>query len=250
MIISLHLDKCNNINCLNQDICYHNNKYFSNETFNVPKAKIYELLKNEDIIIYDALSKVHEYNIDLLHTYKNYNVTIEFGTLLESKLAGQTYKYKDNVFISCNENDITCNSFKPYNKIHLYKWDINDKSLEKLVNTVENTHFVFDRDSLNDSRLKIITEIYLKYMYQKETTNSIDSCIENLIINGECPYKNHNYIDITYDNTSRLCPFKKQGFPIKFEFNDIETCIKDIINNINHLDKNYKCSLIKYFKGK
>jgi len=207
MIVSLHLENCTNIFCPNIKECYHLKKDFTTQSLCIPKMKLYELLEHKDITIYDSVTDINEYHKGLI-LYDNYNMTVPVDSCFIDGCFNNSY-LKPNVYITVHYGQLFSDQLDAINKIYLYKW-IEPVTLDRLYNSANNTHFVFDRETLNASRISEIIQVYMKY--REKTTNSIDSCIENLILNGCCPYKNGNYIDITYDNTYRICPFAKQSF--------------------------------------
>lgn len=243
-IVSLHFQDCKK-HCQNKSVCYllkrdHNGP--SLNTFTIRTA-ILEL----GYQVYESIcDKLTPYHFGMLNKYKNYNITISCNNFDK-----ELYNYKNQVQLSVySEKDI-----KKYQGLKLL-YLIFDKKTENILHkNIKNVNIIIDIDYIKNNRnllRKIVScnhryysndKVEILYGYNncynmddpKDKNISFDSCLSSWIINGKCPYKNNNYIDIGLDGV-RTCPFQKKAQKLD-------------LNNLFNIENKNNCIYNKFFKG-
>lgn len=224
-IVSLHLQICHH-ECVNRFCCYHINKKWSNGVILDADREINSLLCipnssiHESICFLSGNSKIY----DKLLNFKNYNITISCNIIPESFL------FYDQIQVTVyNLHQIR--KFKEYQKLYLVR-NLDDLNfMYELFNKyTDRLHFLFNQNLFKTNKINI-PELINKFQNRKDDKQSLDSCFTGYLINGECPYSYNNYIDITFDNTIRKCPYLETGIKIEkpiVEYFNLEhkpTCI-------------------------
>jgi len=78
-----------------------------------------------------------------------------------------------------------------------------------------NIHFPIEHKWAADNKEKLLTLIK-EWNVSFDKTLSLDSCLENYILNNKCVYS-ENYIDVRFDGTVRRCPFSDESHPINYD---------------------------------
>jgi len=203
-------------NCSNLDVCYHRNKSISlKSTKGVLPINFREQMLSQGYIIHESkctpLTIWHE---NLLKMYPNYHITIPYQLFEQSKIIIPIKQVQITIYTKEQALKIL-----NYQKLFLIK---NNQTLQYVINEglwntpYSHMHFCIDQNWITKKKLQ---EIFYYRMLSNSSNISIDSCADSWITNGRCPYSNGSYIDITYDNTLRTCPFNKIGIPISKIYN-------------------------------
>lgn len=228
-IISLHLQRCSGY-CPNASSCYHMQKEKRDTLIENPIQFTYRCVAS-GATVYDSVCNLQEYHIDLLSNYANYNMTISAREMIKG------YHIKDRVQVSVYDC-VDLYNFSEYQKLFLIK---DTKSYLQFKDWLGNKdygrlHFIFDQSRLTAE----VLECSIRLFNEKACNGqSMDSCVTSFLINGECPYSNHNYIDISSDRTIRKCPYDIRGI----EFQE-ESEIEELFN----LTFKPKCKYTEFFE--
>lgn len=240
-ILSLHLERCSS-RCPNKDVCYHIKKKFSYNniinSYSITSYIDFICSENKDITVYDSVCSIDELNtkviIENLKIHKNYNITISCKHLPNS--TNITEDIIDQIQLSVYSL-LDCIKYKNYQKLFLIKdKESYDLFLTLLDCKIGRIHFNIDKDTITRETLFSIIK---EFTYKRTEETSLDSCLESLLVNGECPYLT-NYVDLSFDSTIRKCPFEKNGIQITDELHSY----KDMINILNKTEQN-ECRLQK-----
>ena len=207
-IVSLHLEKCNRSSCVNRSLCYHVGKNIDTNCTVFPFSfSIIKLLKF-GCKVYDSIcNRVEVRHLQLLERFPNYNITIP-AELFRPELSD----HKDQVQISV-WTGLHNIEFKDYWKLYLIKSDDTLSSACRFITmNVPKLHYILALEYVAKTSVTVL--VGKKLDLGDTQTISLDSCLTSWILNGRCPYKHYNYIDLTYDGTMRTCPFDMQGFDI------------------------------------
>lgn len=256
-VISLHLQGCFAY-CQNAPVCYHKNKVLLHHeiTRDVQNALRIRLL--------EAGYKVHEsicdlstkYYTDLAKEYSNYNITVSCNELSE-------YRHHDFGFRKKIINEIKeqvqvsvyypeeVQEYKEFQKLFLIK-DYNSLQLAYDLMKIETgrLHFLIDKSFLEQEDIKSVIMCFTgKFQSRKDSEQSADTCLTSWIINGHCPY-DKDYLDITFDQTARKCPYSKKGIEMVNTELDTIKAYMDVDVRYHHvIDPIFSCIYQKVFKG-
>jgi len=108
--------------------------------------------------------------------------------------------------------------FKTIQKIFLIKnvetFNIA-KNIFELPKSYSKIHFVLEQQFVKDNK-DLILALVSAWNNCTNKTLSLDSCLQNYVLNGTCAYKD-NYIDIRYDGSVRRCPFSDEYHDINYD---------------------------------
>jgi hypothetical protein len=193
------------------------------------------------------------YFISLLEEHSNYNITAS-SLLFDSDYTKYFNRRTDlinQLQVSVYTN-IDIVKFENYQKLFLIK-DYNSFVLSnELMNEMTGKlHFLIDQNLIRQSSGKqFLADIIKNFHSRKDKQQSCDTCLTSWVVNGHCPYENSNYIDITFDNTIRKCPYAKKGIKVNsVDLSQIESYMK--LNLWDHIDidPTFKCIYHELFKG-
>lgn len=207
-VISLHLQRCWGY-CPNASSCYHMKKEIETYKNLEDEHSIAEECIRSGATVHDSVCSLSLRHIDWLEKYANYNVTL---SCFEMRKYKKLYEFKNQIQVTVYEyNDLI--EFIDYQKLFLIK---NLKSFLQFCNWIGKDfgrlHFLLDQAIVNET---IIQELIEHFNDKASEGQTLDSCLTSYLVNGECPYKDGNYIDITYDGTVRSCPYARKGNVLK-----------------------------------
>jgi hypothetical protein len=214
-VVSLHMQKCEG-NCPHSSCCYHLKKNINQEQEN-KKSNLFTCSmivgsRKYGYTIYDSRCKpLEDHDFKLLTKNPNYNITISYNDICNEKI-GTLLKYKDQLQITVytSEQILILHEFQ---KLFLVKdrgsWHHCFNIIDDKTDNIGRLHFPIN---ISDKYVRLSLPVLIKHFNENARPGlSLDSCLTSWIINGKCPYNNDNYVDITYDLTTRKCPFNKNG---------------------------------------
>lgn len=211
-IVSLHLEKCERTHCKNRKICYHVNKHIITNTSSLANIYPFEfsikkILKLGCKVYESICIRLTDRHLDLLQEFKNYNVTIPYDLMVP-----ELSNYRSQVQVSVYDKSQIYNIGNTFWKLFLIKDNITLNEANSYINmNIPQMHYILALDYIKESKVPITVLVGKKL---EKTVLSLDSCLTSWILNGRCPYKHYNYIDLTYDGTLRTCPYSKKGMDI------------------------------------
>jgi regulator of RNase E activity RraB len=214
-VISLHLQECSGY-CPNASSCYHIKKEINTE----------ENL-DEDKIRLDAIKTGHEvhesicfygpHHKDLLQIYKNYNITL--SAMVVKLYFKELYPFKEQIQVTVYD-DADIYLFSEWQKLFLINDEKNLRLFDEFLGrSTSRLHFLLDQEFITPARIVFLYEEFEKRASDGQT---LDSCLTSWLVNGECPYEDGQYLDITYDASLRLCPYAKRGVMGNLDKNIVE----------------------------
>ena len=251
-LLSTHMDKCSINNCPHREICYHikrkdtgtrcDSPDMNKKITNISKQAdhIYESICNEKNIINYIKAQISNVK-DLKFDKKKYNITktMSYNTYqqylpLFKKLINIMNIKQIDKFIEYHKCQITVYNITQIQSLHYNVQKLllikDQKTYEYALHILSknfiqynNIHFPIYQEWARKNPVKLMTLID-KWNNRINKTISLDSCLENMLINHKCVYM-ENYIDINYDGTYRKCPFEIEGKPIT---DDIDSMYNDI----------------------
>ncbi len=224
-IISVHGDKCG-FDCPHAAVCYHRRKdeqELDTKTLRKIMIDIFSNVKDAEVYIsvcsYSDFAMCSMLASTLTETNVNFTLPVTlwrankaFSAAVSSKLQVTVYNMEDIIEIG---NDVQ--------KLYLIKDDETFNTAMTIMTdeSVSNIHFPIDQNYATKENLTIILKAWKK---MKDTTITIDSCLENFVVHGKCVYSD-NYVDVNYDGTYRKCVFEKKGFKMRKDLT-----LNDMIN--------------------
>jgi hypothetical protein len=241
--VSIHGSACE-FECPHAAVCYHRKKdKVPIGSFNISNI-VDDILDNKEYSIYMSVCSASDYvrGIYLLNNFNNVNITIPVGLLNNKQLNYVNCDCLDNsdriqVTVSTMADIVLVGN--KIQKLFLIK---DDESFSTAVDIlkhghIDNIHFPIEQEYIKLSKLLTLIGAWRDC---KNTTISLDSCLENFVVHGKCVYLD-DYVDINYDGTYRKCPFKKTGKIIR----DSDT-VESMINDNDEVD----CIYSKLFGGR
>lgn len=225
-IISLHPFKCET-KCPNSKVCYHLNRWCEKRW---DHKKIQSLCKEayrSDNDVHIAVCNFNEARFVVYNMleYSNINMTISinvYNKLVKTydPISKKTYgellnECKDRLQVTVYYIQEIIDLKNDFQKLYLIKSEATFIVAKWLMKkeAVKNIHFPIAQDwaSKNKDKLEKLIVVWTRI---KDKSITIDSCLENYLMNGRCGYID-NYIDINYDITVRRCPFEVKGTSCK-----------------------------------
>ena len=228
-IISVHNHKCTT-GCPHKDVCYFvNGKHFDelppknnvieeaidnmSEDFEVhysgcdpmPSMATYasNCSGNEDERhMTMSVNEYKKFKADKSNIFKNkdFDKNVQMTVYTLKDLQKEEYKDIQKMFLIKNEEtfQIACEVFMDYENFN-------------------NIHFPIEHTWAEENVSKLTTLVAeWNKIRDKENNISLDSCLENYLLNGTCVYAD-NYIDLRYDGSVRRCPFSDEFHKIDSE---------------------------------
>lgn len=205
-IISLHLQRCSGY-CPNASSCYHINKEIDTACDLEGDAHIVTTCIRSGAKVHDSICTYYLQHHYWLEKYANYNVTLSCDLLRSNS---ELKKFKNQLQVTVyNFEDVW--EFREYQKLFLIKDDTTYARFCWLLGGYDGMgriHFLLDQEYITP---ELVQEIIVDFNERAEEGQTLDSCLTSWLVNGECPYADGNYIDLTYDDTVRSCPYAKKG---------------------------------------
>lgn len=233
-VISLHLQRCSGY-CPNASSCYHLRKKIDNHWDIEEDASLVLSCIKSGAIVHDSVCTYYLQHYNWLERYPNYNITLSCELLRGNS---ELKKFKNQLQVSVYSiEDII--EFKEYQKLFLIKDMLSWLSFDCwLGQDTGRLHFLLDQAIITPSKVEAIVQDFNEYAGEGQT---LDSCLTSYLVNGECPYADGHYIDLTYDNTVRSCPYAEKGVRSKKD-ESIE-----VLFGIQTLPQ--RCKYMEYFGG-
>lgn len=205
--ISLHLHKCGENHCPNSSVCYHLNKD-KYEGSLIPTDKFRRTLLDSGYKVHESIcitANLYYFNI-LLKYYRSYNITISRDDLIFSGINQHLNQIQVTVY-----NEEQARELVRHQKLFLIKdYESLQLGIHLMRSPVGRIHLIIEQGYLERCP-EILSYLIRANESKANATASLDTCLTSWVVNGRCPYET-NYIDITYDNTVRKCPYQKEGY--------------------------------------
>ena len=214
-IISIHSNACHT-KCEHANVCYFINGEHKKENMKYPISSVFKNITYDYDMHYSACN-MEDFMLIIPHIIFNDNrfITVSHNLFKQlSTLEFETDKYeklKSKCQITVYDLDtIKSKEYKDVQKMFLIK---DDKTYETAINILKTykvngyskIHFPIEQSWAANNKRNIISLV--SYWNQSEDKSlSLDSCLENYILNNTCVYAD-DYIDLRYDGTVRRCPF-------------------------------------------
>ena len=225
--ISVHNHKCTKP-CEHANICYYiNGKHKDSKITSDKIDEVINKISGDDNKIYYSVC-------DFMSAYITYSDSIYPNTNRSMTISNNIYKHFISMFNPSDRkqfnkkvqltvytaDDLGDDNLKDIQKMFLIK-DQESYELAELIlrNPTEyhNIHFPIYHEwaKANQDLVLILVGLWLTNSYLN-TSISLDSCLENYIVNNKCVYA-ENYIDLRYDGSVRRCPFSDESHDIDID---------------------------------
>ena len=227
-IISVHNHPCIT-KCQHADVCY-----FFNGKHEIENDNFLNMIPIDDAI--DKITgekEIHYSGCEFMASFLTYSGSI-LGNELEKSMT-ISYNHYKNMKELMNKDDfvqfklniqltvytlkqLQDPELKDVQKLFLVKDELSYGIAVKVFNNPDkycNIHFPITQEWARDNpdQLPYLISIWNTSL---NDTLSLDSCLENFLLNKKCIYS-EDYIDLRYDDTVRRCPFSDECHKINHE---------------------------------
>jgi hypothetical protein len=223
-------------------VCYHTRKDITHDYSYTPLNL--STISNSGYKVHNSVCiPLLQTEVDRLKRYKNYNITINCNTFIRNtfnRIVDDPEFYNQVQLSVINNYELF--RWKEYQKLFLIKNNadvLQAKEFMRLHN-IGRLHYIIEHSFLNNVILKDLIETFTKTAGPE---HSLDTCLSSFIVNGHCPYEK-DYIDITYDNTLRSCPYIAKGRYIRQN-----ATLDDLFDQAQQDNKQITCKYKQIFGG-
>ena len=244
--ISLHLERCWSGSCPHSKVCYmKNRKLIAKEAPSIDWLDMVtqgaeNMARAGEAKVYWSMCSWLETSpefLKMIEDIENWSVTVPVALMDHKELATFAKEHPDRVQITVyNIGDAV--QFDEYQKLFLVKDYTTLKDMKWMMGICNKIHFPVHQGWADKDKVKTVIELLGKC---PNDTVSVDSCLENYVVNGECLYQK-DYIDINWDGTCRKCVFDPEGI-------DVRSMSFEEIMNISDSCSSKGCLYTDTFKG-